>query len=196
MGLKIGLTGGIGSGKTTVAKIFSVLGVPIFYADEVARSVMTEDPVLKMKIKEMFGEEVYHEEKLNRKYLAGIVFRDPVMLDQLNAMVHPVTIARAETWMAAQTAPYVIKEAALFFESGSTEGLDYIVGVYAPQSLRINRVMLRDGLSREHVLERMEKQIDEEMKMKLCDFVVVNNEQTLVIPQVLELHAKFTQMRK
>ena len=196
MALKIGLTGGIGSGKRTVAKIFSTIGIPVFYADIAARNVMHEDAALMQKIKETFGDVAYENNMLNRKYIADIVFNDPFKLEQLNAMVHPATIAAAQRWMLQQTTPYVIKEAALFFEAGSTEGLDYIIGVYAPQHLRIHRVMQRDNVTREEVLSRMSKQINEEMKMRLCDFVIVNDEQTMVIPQVLKLHEKFITLSK
>lgn len=196
MVLKIGLTGGIGSGKSVVAKIFSTLGIPVFYADIAARNVMHEDATLKQKIKGTFGDAAYINDVLNRKYIADIVFNDPFKLEQLNAIVHPATIAAAEKWMLHQTAPYVIKEAALFFEAGSTEGLDYIVGVYAPQHVRIRRVMQRDNVTREEVIARMSKQINEEMKMRLCDFVIVNDEQTLVIPQVLKLNEKFIALSK
>lgn len=195
MVLKIGLTGGIGSGKSTVAKIFSILGIPVFYADTAARLVMNEDAELKQKIKQTFGEAAYQNEILARKYIADIVFNDPFKLEQLNAMVHPATIAMAEKWMQQQTTPYVIKEAALFFEAGSTEGLDYVIGVYAPQHLRIRRVMHRDNVTREEVFARMSRQINEEMKMRLCDFVIVNDEQQLVIPQVLQLHQKFITLK-
>jgi len=196
MALKIGLTGGIGSGKSTVAKIFSTIGIPVFYADIAARNVMHEDAALMQKIKETFGDVAYENNMLNRKYIADIVFNDPFKLEQLNAMVHPATIAAAQRWMLQQTTPYVIKEAALFFEAGSTEGLDYIIGVYAPQHLRVHRVMQRDNVTREEVLSRMSKQINEEMKMRLCDFVIVNDEQTMVIPQVLKLHEKFITLSK
>ena len=196
MALKIGLTGGIGSGKSMVAKIFSLIGIPVFYADIAAKNVMHEDVALKQKIKETFGEAAYENNTLNRKYIADIVFNDPFKLEQLNAMVHPATIAAAHRWMLQQTTPYVIKEAALFFEAGSTEGLDYIIGVYAPQHLRLQRVMQRDNVTREEVFSRMSKQINEEMKMRLCDFVIVNDEQTMVIPQVLKLHEKFITLSK
>jgi len=196
MVLKIGLTGGIGSGKSIMAKIFSILGIPVFYADTAARNVMHEDAVLKQKIKQTFGDAAYENDKLNRKYIADIAFNNPFKLEQLNAIVHPATIAAAQQWMLQQTTPYAIKEAALFFESGSAEGLDYIIGVYAPQHLRIQRVMQRDNVTREDVLTRMSKQINEEMKMRLCDFVIINDEQTLVIPQVLKLHEKFLKLAK
>lgn len=195
MSLKIGLTGGIGSGKTTVARIFTVLGIPVFDADAAAKTIMNEDEGLKQKIIALFGKESYQNGVLQRKYLANIVFNDALKLEQLNALVHPATIAWANSWALQQTTPYSIKEAALFFESGSAMGIDYIIGVYTPEHLRIHRVMQRDQVTREEVLARMHKQIDENMKMKLCDFVIVNDEQQLLIPQVLHLHQHFLSLK-
>ena len=189
--LKIGLTGGMGSGKTTVSKIFSVLGIPVFYADDIAKTIMNEDESLKQSIIHLFGSEAYIHDQLNRKYIASVVFKDKYKLDQLNALVHPVTIAAADKWIREQTTAYVIKEAALMFEAGAAAHLDYVIGVYAPQYLRLQRVMHRDGAIREDVLARMNRQLDETIKMKLCDFVVVNDEQQAVLPQVLSLHKKF-----
>ena len=187
--LKIGLTGGIGSGKTTVAKIFELLGVPVYYADDASKRLYHTDQDLIKNIKKHFGEDVYSNEQLNRSKLAAIVFNDPLKLELLNQLVHPPTIRDAVQWMEQQTAPYAIKEAALLFESGSAVGLDYVIGVRAPSHLRIKRAMARDQLSRDQVLSRADRQISEEIKMRLCDFIIENNEQELVIPQVLELHA-------
>lgn len=192
--LKIGLTGGMGSGKTTVSKIFSVLGIPVFYADEAAKTIMNENAALKEGIINLFGKEAYTNNILNRKYISGIVFNDKFKLEQLNALVHPVTIAAADEWANAQSSAYIIKEAALMFESPAAANLDYVIGVYAPQHLRLQRVMNRDNVSREAVLARMNNQLDETIKMKLCDFVIINDEQTAVLPQVLELHKKFLEM--
>jgi dephospho-CoA kinase len=189
--LKIGLTGGMGSGKTTVSQIFSVLGIPVLYADDVAKNIMNEDETLKQNIINLFGEKSYLNNLLNRKYIADIVFKDQLKLDQLNALVHPATIAAADKWMNEQTTPYIIKEAALMFESPAAAHLDYVIGVYTPQHLRVQRVMHRDNVTREDVLARMNNQIDETIKMKLCDFVIVNDEQQAVMPQVLLLHEKF-----
>lgn len=190
--LKIGLTGGIGSGKSTVAKIFETLGIPVYYADAEAKRLMNSSETLKKVIRQNFGEATYENDQLNRKYLAGIVFNDPEKLELLNALIHPVTINDAEQWMQQQSAPYSIKEAALLFESGATENLDFIVGVYAPQALRIKRVMKRDGLTADEIMKRINRQVNEEMKMKLCDFVITNNEQELLVPQVLKLHQHFS----
>ena len=189
--LKIGLTGGIGSGKSLVANIFNVLGIPVFDADKQAKLIMEADEDLIQSIRKSFGDAVYTGRQLNRSYLANIVFADPAKLEILNALVHPATIKAADVWMNSQTTPYVIKEAALMFEAGSATHLQYVVGVSAPQAVRIKRVIERDQLSREQVLSRMSRQIDESIKMKLCDFVIVNDEQSLLIPQVLELHTKF-----
>jgi dephospho-CoA kinase len=192
--LKIGLTGGMGSGKTTVSKIFAVLGIPVFYADDIAKAIMNEDENLKHNIISLFGNEAYTENVLNRKYIAGIVFKDTFKLEQLNALVHPVTIAAADKWMNEQSSTYVIKEAALMFESTAASNLDYVIGVYAPQHLRLQRVMQRDNVKREDVLSRMNNQLDETIKMKLCDFVIVNDEQQAVLPQVLSLHENFLEL--
>jgi dephospho-CoA kinase len=192
--LKIGLTGAIGSGKTAVANVFKVLGIPVFDADREAKLIMENNERLALSIQKVFGKESYSANKLNRSFLASIVFNDPLKLEQLNALVHPVTIEEANKWMNAQKTPYVIKEAALMFEAGSASHLDYVIGVYAPQHIRIKRVMEREHASREQVLERMNRQISDVIKMKLCDFVVVNDEQRLLIPQILQLHEKFLEI--
>jgi dephospho-CoA kinase len=189
--LKIGLTGGIGSGKTTVAKIFELLGVPVYYADEASKRLYHTNKELMIALKNHFGEDIYTNEELNRSKLAAIVFTDPARLELLNSLVHPLTIKDATEWIAQQTTPYIIKEAALLFEAGSARDLDYIIGVSAPQHLRIKRVMDRENVSREDVIKRMKRQIDEEIKIRLCDFVIKNDEQELVIPQALELHERF-----
>lgn len=189
--LRIGITGGIGSGKSTVSKIFEVLGVPVYYADDASKRLMNEDEAVKEKLRSVFGDGTYVDGKLNRKYLSSIVFNDPLKLALLNSIVHPATIKDAEEWMAKQTYPYAIKEAALIFESGSQEHLDKVIGVYAPAAVRIHRVMQRDHVTREEVLGRMSKQIDEDIKMRLCDYVIKNDEQELLIPQVLKLHEMF-----
>ena len=194
--LKIGVTGGIGSGKSTVSSIFKVLGIPVFDADSYAKNIMQTDAALKNAVIELFGEASYQNGQLNRKWIADIVFKDPTQLEKLNAIIHPATIKAGEEWASRQKSPYTIKEAALFFESGSAEGMDYIIGVYAPQHMRINRVMQRDGISREEVLNRMKRQIQEEVKMRLCDYVIINDDQHLLIQQILQLHHHFLEESK
>ena len=189
--LKIGLTGGIGSGKSTVAAVFATLGIPVLQADKLARTIMEEDVLVRQQIADAFGEAAYLRGKLNSGFIAGIVFKDPYQLSVLNAIVHPATIRESNAWASVQNSPYVIKEAALFFESGSAQGLDGIIGVSAPAHLRIKRVMDRDQVTREQVIERMNQQIDDGLKMKLCDWIIINDEREMIIPQVLELHQKF-----
>lgn len=186
--LRVGLTGGIGSGKSTIARIFEILGIPVYYADAAAKRLMNEDPQLKELIMAEFGKEAYLHGSLNRPYLASLVFGQKEKLEKLNAIVHPATIRDNKRWMQQQNAPYAIKEAALIFESGTQAYLDYIIGVSAPQHLRIHRAMQRDHISREEVQARMTRQIEEVIKMHLCDFIIYNDEQQLVIPQVVALH--------
>jgi dephospho-CoA kinase len=192
--LKVGLTGGIGSGKTTASKLFELLNIPVYYADVASRRLYETDVELQKAVKAHFGEDVYQNNKLDRVKLAAIVFSDPEKLALLNKLVHPPTIRDAEEWLKIQTTPYAIKEAALLFEAGSAGMLDYIIGVSCPKELRVKRIMARDGISREAVLNRMKNQIDETIKMRLCDFVVYNDESQLLIPQVLELHKKLLQL--
>lgn len=188
--LKIGITGGIGCGKTTVAKVFEVLGIPVYYADDAAKRLMNEDEKLKQKIKTQFGESIYTNGILNRKQLANIVFNAPEKLEILNQLIHPATIKDADKWMHNQTSAYTLKEAALIFESGAQQNLDYVIGVTAPAPLRIQRTMQRDAVTREEVVARMDKQMNDVIKMKLCDFIITNDEQEMLLPQVLELHQK------
>jgi len=187
--LKVGITGNIGGGKTTVSKIFEVLGVPVFYADDAAKKVMVEDPILIDALKQAFGTESYFDDgTLNRKHIASIVFNDEAQLAKLNAISHPAVFRAFDNWVAQQQAPYVIKEAALLFESTSYKMCDYSVMVTAPLELRITRVMQRDGFTREEVESRNAKQFSEEKKIRLANYVVRNDDTELVIPQVLALH--------
>jgi len=190
--LKVGLTGGIGSGKTTVSKLFALLGVPVYNADDAAKRLMQEDESLRNSIIDTFGAETYPDGRLDRAYLAGQVFNDPVKLAQLNALVHPATIADAAGWMRAQTAPYTVKEAALLFESGSDKALDLVIGVDTPEELRIRRVMERDHTTAEEVRKRLDKQMPEHEKLHRCNFILHNDEKQMLIPQVIALHEKLT----
>ena len=194
--LKIGITGGIGSGKSTVARVFEVLGIPVYYADDAAKRLMNENDELKEKIKEEFGETIFTEGKLDKKELASIVFNNPEKLEQLNKIVHPQTIKDADLWMKKQTSAYAIKEAAIIFESGAHQFVDYVIGVVAPAPLRILRTMHRDNISREEVLSRMNRQLNESIRMKLCDFIINNDEQQMLLPQVLALHEKLLSIAK
>jgi len=188
MAALIGLTGGIGAGKTTVADVFKTLGIPVFNADEVAKELMQTSSVIKTQLIKTFGEQVYTNGILDKAYLAGIVFKDKYQLELLNAIVHPITIQAAKDWAAQQNTPYVIKEAALIFESAAAEGLTAVIGVSAPLDLRIHRVMQRDACTKQEVEQRMRHQISDAIKLKLCDWVIENNDQDLVLPQVLKVH--------
>ena len=188
--LRIGITGGIGSGKSTVAHIFNVLGIPVYDADAAAKKLMSEDEMLKKSIINAFGTGSYIEGELNRKYLSEAVFNDENKIKLLNSLVHPATIKDANEWMKKQNAPYLIKEAALIFESGSDKFLDKIIGVKSPLSLRTERTMKRNHLTAEEVESRMKFQMNEAKKMELCDFIIENNEKEMLIPQVLHLHEK------
>lgn len=192
MGLKVGITGGIGSGKTTICRIFKVLGVPVFDADQETKLLMQSDPALVSAIKNSFGSEAYDEQGvLDRAYLAGLVFNNEERLRELNKLVHPVAIQAAIDWANKQEAPYTLKEAALLFESGSYKHNDVNILVTAPEEERIRRVMLRDQVSRQQVLDRISKQMSEEEKLPLADYVIDNSGQVAVIPQVLALHELF-----
>src|SRR5687767_301399 len=145
--LKIGLTGGLGSGKSTVAHIFEVLGIPVYYADAASKRLMNDEEKVKEAVQLAFGKKVYPGGVLDRKYLAEIVFGDEKKLEILNSIVHPATLRDADEWMGRQTTPYIIKEAALIFESGSHQSLDHVIGVKAPLALRLQRAMKRDNIS-------------------------------------------------
>jgi len=192
--LRIGLTGGIGSGKSTVAHVFEILGIPVYYADAEAKKMMNEDEELKEQIIREFGTASYENGILNRQHLATIVFANKEKLAVLNSLVHPATIRHGRQWMEKQNTPYAIKEAALIFESGTQEHLDFVIGVSAPLNLRIQRAMHRDNVTREEILSRMKHQIGEEIKMRLCDFVIKNDEQELVIVQVMALDKKLREI--
>ncbi|QEC78790.1 dephospho-CoA kinase [Mucilaginibacter ginsenosidivorax] len=191
--LKIGLTGNIGSGKTTVAKVFELLGVPVFYADDEAKKVMVTDAILIDAIKQTFGAESYFADgSLNRKYIAAIVFNNPAELEKLNALVHPAVFRAFEVLEAkAKNAPYIIREAAILFESGSYKTCDRSIIVTAPLDKRIARVVQRDGISVDEVKKREGRQMPEDEKKKLADDVIINDDNRLVIPQVLALHQKY-----
>lgn len=187
--LKIGLTGGIGSGKTTVAKVFEHLGVPVFYADLEAKKCMQSDVILIKQLKASFGNDIYVDSKLQKDRLASIIFNDNSALKIINRLVHPVVQRVFEKWCAKQNAYYVLKEAAILFESGSDKNLNQIVCVSAPYYLRKQRVMQRDSVTESQVLERMSKQWEQSRKIELANFHIVNDENQLLIPQVLQVHS-------
>lgn len=195
--LKIGITGGIGSGKTTVCKVFELLGIPVFYADTVAKSIMLTDSQLKAEIIDAFGSESYFDDgQLNRKYISSLVFKDQEQLNRLNELVHPAVFRSFDRWIAEHDkSPYVLKEAALLFESESYKFCDYTILVSSPEATRIKRVMKRDQVSKEEVLLRIKRQMADEEKLKLATYHLRNDEQKPLIPQILELHEQFLKIR-
>lgn len=191
MGLKIGITGGIGSGKTFICRLFQMLGVPVYNADEEAKKLMNTDSRIREKLVAQFGQAVYKDGQLDRAFLARVVFSDAQKLQILNSIVHPIVIQEAKDWAARQKTRYSLKEAALLFESGSYKELDYTILVTAPLELRVQRVMHRDGMTEQQVRERISKQLSDEEKLQLTDFVIVNDGITPLLPQVWTLHQKF-----
>lgn len=192
--LKVGITGGIGSGKSTVCKIFEALGIPVYYADDRAKWLMVHHPALRHAITQLFGEQAYEEEKLNRAYIAQIAFNNPKKLQKLNAIVHPAVHQDGVNWNNQQTGvPYTLKEAALIFESGSYKQLDKVITVFAPKELRIQRIMARDNSSREAIEARMSKQMPEEEKLERADFIIYNDGRQSLIKQVLAIHEQLSQ---
>ena len=191
--LKIGVTGGIGSGKTTVCKVFELLGIPVFYADQVAKSIMHTDPELKKELLAAFGEKSYSGKgELNRSYISSIVFNNEQELEKLNALVHPAVFRAFDTWVFEHSeAPYVIKEAALLFESDAYKMCDQSVLVISPLATRISRVKARDGISTEDIQSRINRQLSDDQKMKFADHILVNDERQLLIPQIISLHQQF-----
>ncbi|RFZ85568.1 dephospho-CoA kinase [Mucilaginibacter terrenus] len=190
---KVGITGNIGSGKTTVCKVFEVLGIPVFYADDAAKNVMVTDEILINGIKETFGDQSYFADgTLNRKHIAGIVFNDEAELVKLNKLVHPATFRAFDVWLTQfegnQKVPYILKEAALLFESDSYKMCDRSVVVTAPLQTRVKRVMARDNITQQDVESRNAKQLTEEQKLQLANDNIINDDTQLVIPQVLRLH--------
>ena len=186
--LKIGLTGGIGSGKTTVAEVFSQLGVAIYLSDDRAKALMVSDEELQLAIISLFGEQSYEMGMLNRAYIASKVFSDKKELEKLNALVHPALKKDFDLWCNEQTSPYIIKETAILFESGVNKGLDKVILVEASAEIRLSRVMERDKVSSESVLARMEVQWSDERRKSLSDYVILNDDKCSVLEQVLEVH--------
>lgn len=186
----IGLTGGIGSGKTTVAKMFSELGVPVYIADVEAKKLMNRSKVIRRKLITLFGEEAYIDDELNRAFIAKKIFADEVLLKEMNQIVHPKVAAHFKKWLKKQNTGYVIKEAAILFENDSYKELDAIITVTAPLEERIKRVIKRDNTTREKVFAIINNQWEDEKKVALSDYVIENiNIETTRI-QVKKIHFK------
>ena len=186
---RIGLTGNIGSGKTTVASCFEILGIAVFNADKQAKLLMNKDVNLKQSLIAEFGKEVYLDNELNRKYLSKLAFNDDLVLKRLNALVHPVVQEAFEKWSIQQSGAYVIKEAAILFESNTYQSLDAIICISCPEEIRLKRILKRDDLSEKDVRQRMSHQWAEEKKISLSDYVITNDDSSLVMPQILSVHS-------
>lgn len=187
---KIGITGGIGAGKSLVSKVFKILGVPVYNADYRAKQLMIIDDELIKDIKERFGEEAYLPGgKIDRDYLATNVFNDKEQLNALNSLVHPAVQRDFEKWCEMKNTPYILKEAALIFEAGSYRHLDKTICVTASKETRIRRILDRDEFRKQdEIYKIMENQWKEEDKTKLADFVIVNDNKQMILPQILKIH--------
>lgn len=186
--MKLGITGGIGSGKTSVCRVFRVLGIPVFSADQEAQNIMNTDKTIIRGIKRITGRDLYTTGNLDRTELAELIFKSPDLLEKVNSLVHPVVFQYFKVWTEEQTSPYVIMEAAILFESGAAKLVDRIATVIAPVEERISRVTFRNHLSREQVLDRMRNQMDDETRIKLSDYVISNAENEMIIPVIIGIH--------
>ena len=189
--IKIGITGGIGSGKSTVCNVFKGLGIPVFEADIVAKQLMTSNPEIRQALIKVFGTAVYLPDgTIDRKYLAGLVFNDESLLAKLNGIVHPVVLKEFDEWCRSKQTPYILHEAAILFESGFYKMMDKIIAVVTDEEERIQRVMKRDGATIELVRQRIQNQMSDAERIKLADFVISNNDNELIIPQILTIDKK------
>ena len=186
--LKLGVTGGIGAGKTSVCRVFSVLGIPVFSADTEAREVMDIDTGIILRINTIVGKDLYINGSLDRAELAKLIFNNNRLLEKINSLVHPVVFSRFREWEKKQSAPYVIMEAAILFESGGHKLVDRIATIIAPVEERISRVTFRNKLSRDQVMERIKNQMTDEERIKRSDYVINNSENEMIIPVILQIH--------
>ncbi|HEX9826724.1 MAG TPA: dephospho-CoA kinase [Flavobacteriaceae bacterium] len=184
----VGLTGGIGSGKTTVSNMFKDLGVPVYIADLEAKKLMNSSAVIKRKLIDLFGSMAYQNNELNRTYISSKIFNDKVYLKKLNAIVHPKVAKHFEQWLQKQTSKYVIKEAAIIFEHNMQSQYDVIITVIANEEERINRILKRDNTSKDKIVSIMKHQLNDEEKVKMSDFVIVNDKLEHTKEQVLKTH--------
>jgi dephospho-CoA kinase len=191
--LVVGLTGGIGSGKTTILKCFESLGIPVYIADDEAKALMNRSKVIRRKLIHLFGESAYKDDELNRPYLASKIFNNSALLSKMNAIVHPKVAAHFKRWLKKQNAPYIVKEAAIIFENNLEDQYDYIITVVADKDTRIKRVMKRDGASREKIQSIISNQLSDIEKIKKSNFVITNNSLDAAKAKVISIHQQILQ---
>jgi dephospho-CoA kinase len=187
-GFKLGITGGIGSGKTSVCRVFTVLNIPVFSADQEASHIMDNESGIQDKLNSISGIDLYAKGRLDRLALASIIFNDKTILEKVNALIHPFVFDIFRKWSVEQTSPYVIMEAAILFESGAAEYVDKVATVVAPVDQRVERVIRRNKLTKEQVMERMRNQMNDETRIKLSDYIIYNSENDMIIPAILKIH--------
>jgi dephospho-CoA kinase len=185
--ITIGITGGIGAGKSTVCSIINILGYPVFYSDQAAKNILQTNQDVQSKLISLLGNETYQDGQLNRVYVASIIFSNPSILSEMNSIVHPAVRIAFSNWCKAQKSELVFNEAAILFETGAYKNFDYTVLVTCPQEIRLNRVIKRDASKKQDVLDRMNQQWTDQQKLQLADFEIKNDDQKLIIPQVIDL---------
>ena len=186
--LKLGVTGGIGAGKTSVCRVFSSIGIPVFSADTEAREVMDIDTGIILRINTIAGKNLYLNGSLDRAELARLIFSNYRLLEKVNSLVHPVVFSRFREWEKKQSTPYVIMEAAILFESGASKVVDRVVTVVAPMEERVERVIHRNNLTREQVMERMKNQMSDSERIRQSDYTIYNSENDMILPAILSIH--------
>lgn len=184
----VGITGGIGAGKSTVCAVFESMGIPVFHADDEAKKIYDEEPMVLKSIAELFGNEMMAENKLNRENLATLVFSNSAKLKQLNALIHPFVRERFQRWKSSQKSSYVIREAAILIESASYQDCNHIILVIAEEEIRIKRIMARSGLNETQIKSRIKEQMKDEERKPFCDFEIINNGNQLLLPEIMKIH--------
>ncbi|MDR0737656.1 MAG: dephospho-CoA kinase [Prevotellaceae bacterium] len=184
----VGLSGGMGSGKTVVSRIFHTLGIPVFYADAVTKELYDTHEGLRQTLTNLLGEDVYQNGCLQRKRMAALIFSDGRLLQKVNALIHPLVLQQFHQWAQQQQTPYVVQEAAILFESGTNEKMDYTIAVTAPEALRITRTMQRDNITKQEIKNRLQWQWPDEKRNAKADFIIINDDQQALLPQVLTIH--------
>jgi dephospho-CoA kinase len=188
--LNVGLSGGIGSGKTTVSKVFQTLGISVFYADDTVKDLYNTDGCLREAMINLFGPTIYEQGQLQTKVLVGFIFNDHQLLKQVNDLTHPLVLTAFNKWVETQAAPYVLLEAAILFECGMSGAMDINISISAPENIRIARVMQRNGSTEEQIRQRMSQQCSDEQRNARADYVIINDNREALLPQITAIHEK------